>query len=137
MGKPRAKRARRGAAKAKPETPAKPLDAAAQPSAPPQELQNLGMPPDDPLASQTWMYQALVLSAYDVVRDPKISPRERRKELRTISASAAKLFPRARMHQAEQLIMSDRAELERKSRERRGAKLERRPSRVNEPGTHP
>lgn len=94
------------------------------PSAPPLEIQKLGAPPDDPLAAQAYLYQLLVISAYDVARDTKISPRERRKELRTITASAQKLMPRARLFQAEQLVLKNKAELEQKARERQGAKLE-------------
>ena len=55
-----------------------------------------------------------------------ISERERRKEIRTLGASAAKLLPDARRGEAEQLIRSDREELERKQRRR--AKLEPMPS---------
>jgi hypothetical protein len=127
-GREKKKGTRKRAAAEKPAPPApaaKPIEAAATPGAPPAELKELGPPPaDDPLKMQAWLHQVLVVSAFDVARDEKLSPRERRKELRTIAASAAKLMPRARLLQAEQLILEDRAQLEKKAHERRGAKLE-------------
>lgn len=97
------------------------------PAAPPAEIANLPAPPGDPLAAQVYAYQVMMLSLHDAAKDTTISARERRKELRTIAASAAKLMPRARLHQAEQLVLNDRAELQKKARDRRGAKLEKMP----------
>ena len=93
------------------------------PGSPPLELTELGTPPTDPLAAQAYLHRMTVLAAYDAARDPSISPKERRKEIRTLTASAAKLMPHARLWQATQLIMGDRAELEQSERDKRGAKL--------------
>lgn len=103
---------------------AKPLEAAATPAPPPKELKDLGPPPEDPLQQQAYLYKVLVMSAYDVARDEKLSPRERRKELRTISAAAQKLMPRARLAEAEARVLGYQAEIDKKARERQGAKLE-------------
>lgn len=94
---------------------------------PPAELAAMPPPPADPLQAQVYAYQMLVLSMHNTAMDPKISDRERRKELRTTAASIAKLVPRARLAQAEQMILEDRRELEQKALEKRGAKLEKRP----------
>jgi hypothetical protein len=109
---------------------AKPLESAATPGAPPKSLKDLGPPPDDPLAQQAYLYKMLVLSAADVANDGDLSPRERRKELRVISAAAQKLMPRSRLHQAEQLVLQNKDDLEKKARDRRGAKLEKLPKRA-------
>lgn len=101
------------------------------PAPPPQSLIDLGDPPTDPLAAQEWLHRAMILSAADAAVDHKISARERRKELRTISTAAAKLLPHARLYQAEQLIKRDRLELETRQRARSGAQLERRPTASN------
>lgn len=90
-------------------------------SSPPPELTALGSPPDDPLEAQAWLHRVMVLSAFDAARDTRISDRERRRELRTISSSAAKLLPHAKLWEAVKLIKADRAELDAKQRGRRGA----------------
>lgn len=100
-------------------------DAAALPGAPPESFAMFGAPSDDPLAANAQMHAALVVSFFDAMHDGNLSPRERRKELRTISASAAKLLPATRLWQAEQLIKADRREIESKAAAKRGAKLER------------
>lgn len=74
------------------------------------------------------MHKMLIASLHDAAVDPSISSTVRRKEMRTISAAAAKLMPRARLWEAEQLIKRDRKELE-ELKTRRGAKLEARPPR--------
>lgn len=84
----------------------------------------LGPPPADTLQQQAYLYKLLVLSAYDVARDKKLSPKERRKELRTTAAAAQKLMPRARLAEAEARVMGFQAEIEKKARDRHGAKLE-------------
>lgn len=113
---------------APPPPPPPPRSPSEQPSPPPAALVQLGDPPKDPLAAQEWLHRAMILSAHDAMIDENISPATRRKELRTISAAAAKLLPHARLYQAEQLIKSDRDELERRRVQRAGATLERRPT---------
>jgi hypothetical protein len=105
------------------------------PTAPPAALVELGLPPADPLAAQEWLYRANILSAHDAMNDSTISAKERRRELRTISASASRLMPDARRWQAEQLILSNQKELEAKAKSKRGAKLE--PAPVLTPAPEP
>jgi hypothetical protein len=106
----------------------KPIEAVATPAPPPAVIAEVGAPPaDDPLAMQAWMHKMLVASMSDIAKDKDLSPRERRKELRTTAAAAAKLMPRARLQHAEQLVLKQLADLEQKQRDRRGAKLEKLP----------
>jgi len=100
---------------------------------PPAALVALGTPPDDPLAAQSWLHRAMVVSAHDAMNDGTISAKERRRELRTISAAAARLMPDARRWEAEQLILSNQRELEAKAKAKRGAKLEAAPPRTAPP----
>jgi len=99
-------------------------------SSPPPELTALGSPPDDPLEAQAWLHRVMILSAFDAARDTRISDRERRRELRTISSSAAKLLPHAKLWEAVKLIKADRAELDAKQRGRRGAAVVALPTKV-------
>ena len=103
--------------------PLPPMAPSEQPSKPPQSILDLGAPPPDPLAAQAWLHKVLIASAADAAIDPDISPATRRKELRTISAAAAKLVPHSRLYEAEQLILNDRKQLEAKVRSRVSAKL--------------
>jgi len=96
-------------------------------ASPPADLASLGPPPDDPLAGTAYAHRVMMISLYDAAKDDTISSRERRKELRTIAAAAAKLVPRSRVHKAEQIVLGNKAELEIKAREQRTAKLEKRP----------
>lgn len=93
-------------------------------TAPPTAIADMPPPPEDPLAAQAYAHHMLMMMLHNAATDTKISDRERRKEMRTIAASAAKLMPRARLHAAEQRVLRQVAELERKARDRRGAKLE-------------
>lgn len=93
------------------------------PSQPPLALREFKTPPSDPLQANAELHRMLVLSAYDAATDETITARERRKEIRTITAAAAKLMPDARRWEAEQLIKADRRELEQRSADKRGAKL--------------
>lgn len=103
--------------------PLPPMIPVDKPAPPPQSIVDLGAPPDDPLAAQAWLHKVLIASAADAAIDPDISAKERRKELRTISAAAAKLVPHSRLFEAEQMIKRDRAMLEAKTRTKQGAKL--------------
>jgi membrane-bound lytic murein transglycosylase B len=104
-------------------TPAKPIDKSATPAPPPKGLLELGETPDDPLAAQALIHKALLISFFDAAKDPDLSARERRKEMRTIAASAAKVFPDARRWEATQMIKQHQAALD-NAKARRGAKLE-------------
>lgn len=126
--KARAEREVRAAANTPPGEPT-PRPPSETPSAPPAELAALGAPPDDALAAQAWAHRAVILTMYDAARDTQLPPRERRKELRVLAASAAKLMPNARRWEAEQLIKSDRADLEQRESTKHGARLEPRPAR--------
>lgn len=89
----------------------------------PEWVATLGPVPEDPLAAQYWLYRANVMSAHGALKDDTISEATRRKELRTISASASRLMPDARRWEAEQLVKKHRAELEAKATAKAGAKL--------------
>jgi len=112
-------------ADALPAAPAAPR--AEEPSQPPQELVDLGAPPKEPAKAQQWLYQAMLISARLAMLDTTISQATRRRELRTIAASAAKLFPDAERARILEEINRDRSELDRKKRARVGAKVEKRP----------
>lgn len=92
------------------------------PSPPPADLLALGPPPSDPLEANAWAHRATLLAMHSAAIDERISERERRKEIRTLGAAAAKLIPQVRLWEAEQMIREDRHELERK-RQQREAKL--------------
>lgn len=86
----------------------------------------LGNPPEDPLAAEAWTHALMIAQLAHAAVDPELTPDQRRREVRTIAAAAAKLMPRRRLYEAEQLVKSNlRALTEAKAR--RGAKLERRP----------
>lgn len=105
--------------------------ATAPPSPPPPALVALAGKIEqstDPLERQTLAHAACLASMADVLADTTISAAERRRELRTIAAAAARLFPYARLYQAEQAVKQQRAELENRKRTRAGAKLEKRPT---------
>lgn len=98
---------------------AKPVDASAVPAAPTDALAAIAKAArglEDPLAIQDAAYRALGQTFFDAAEDVKLGPRERRKELRTISASMAKLFPPARLYKVEQLIRKDREPIESRAR---------------------
>jgi len=108
-----------------PALPPRPVDASAQPAPPPQEIIALGEPPIDAMDAQSYAHRALVLSMYDAARDERLSPRERRKELRSLAYAVARLMPQARLREAERLVLDDQRELEvRRASKRVGAKLE-------------
>lgn len=81
----------------------------------------------DPLERQALVHAALCASIADVLADTKISAAERRRELRTISAAAAKSFPYRRLYEAERIVKRHERELEDRRRDKAGAKLEDRP----------
>lgn len=101
------------------------LDAAPKPTPPPAALADFKNPPTDPLHAQAELHRMVVVSAYDAAADATLTAEQRRKEIRTITSTAAKLFPESRRWKAEQMIKADRHELDKKASERRGAKLEK------------
>lgn len=103
--------------------PAPPPMPGEAPSPVPEWVDGLGPVPEDPLAAQYWLYRANVMSAHGALKDNTISEATRRKELRTISASASRLMPDARRWEAEQIVKKHRAELEAKATAKTGAKL--------------
>lgn len=101
----------------------RPVDLAAQPAPPPASLAEFTTPPADPLEANAALHRMVVLTAYNAAQDPRIGDRERRKEIRAITAVAAKLTPDTRRYEAEQAIKTDRRELEERARSKRRAKL--------------
>jgi hypothetical protein len=99
------------------------------PAAPPKVLADFEPPPDDELAAEAYLHRSLMASYYDAMQDKNLSPRERRKEMRTIAAAAAKAMPRRRLYEAEQLAKRVAEGLEVKEKQKRGAKLVPRPPR--------
>lgn len=94
---------------------------------PPKTLAELGPPPTDALEANKWAHNAMLFALHDVATDKDISPRERRKEMRTIAASIAKLTPTAEIQAGVEIVRGAREEVERKKP--RGATLEKRPKR--------
>lgn len=90
----------------------------------PKSLEQFKDPPSDPLHAQAELYRMLVLSAYDAARDPDLSAEDRRKELRTITAAAAKLFPESRRWEVEKLIRQDREAIDKRASEKAGGSIE-------------
>lgn len=93
----------------------------------PKSLEQFTEPPSDPLEAQASLYRMLVLSAYDVAKDKFLTSANRRKELRTIIAAAAKLFPESRRWEVDQLIRQDREAIDKRASEKAGATLEQMP----------
>jgi hypothetical protein len=97
---------------------AKPIDAAAKPAPPTEAVAAIAteaMGATDPLAIQDAAYRALAQTFFDAANDKDLSPRERRKELRTISAAMAKLFPESRRWKVDQLIRQDREPIDKRA----------------------
>ena len=85
--------------------------------------------PTDLLQMQAWSYRVQMASMQSAMLDPKISESARRRELRSIAAAGAAVFPDAIRAAAIREIKEDRAALEAHARKRGGAVLEdRKPS---------
>lgn len=108
--------------------PPPPTRSAESPSAPPESLVANGPPPDNAAAMQAWGYRALNLQAHEAMMDSSISQATRRKEVRTILAAAARLYPDAARYELAELIKRDERELGERKRARAAAKLEARPN---------
>lgn len=105
--------------------------AAAPPAPPPPELVAISKriaTSTDNLEMQALVHAALCASIADVLADHKLTAADRRRELRVISAAAAKSFPLRRLYEAEQTVLTARRELEDRRRARAGAAVERRAS---------
>lgn len=104
----------------------------------PDEIIRLGAPPTDPMQAQLWAYNMAIASLADAARDPLLTAEERRREMRMISSSAAKLLPRAALADAANLVKQSLADVENKRAALRpmGAKLEARPVVVVEAGVN-
>lgn len=73
------------------------------------------------------MLKALAVMSDAVVKDGDMTTDKRSKEMRSLSAAMAKLVPKSRLYEAEQTVLRDQDELNKKASERRSAKLEKRP----------
>jgi hypothetical protein len=81
----------------------------------------------DRLEQGAMMFDILSASMADVLTDATLSPVDRRRELRTISAAAAKVFPLKEMHEAIAKIDAFNAQVERRAA-RAGVELEAAPA---------
>ena len=71
-------------------------------------------------------YDVLMASMADVLADLTLTPTDRRRELRTIAAAAAKVLPIKELHEATQKVDQYLAQIDSRKRARAGAELERR-----------
>lgn len=69
-----------------------------------RDFEALGDAPADPLAAAEWAFRAQAVALREVMLDSKMSERDRRSEMRTISRAMNALLPKARLRQAELLI---------------------------------
>jgi hypothetical protein len=94
-----------------------------KPEAPSALVASLGLPPDDTVAAAKWAYQLHMRLAYDAMVDERLTPSQRRKEVRVTLAGAAKHTMDALRYDAIETIRKDREEIERKARGKAAAKL--------------
>jgi len=71
-------------------------------------------------------FDVLSASMADVLEDRSLTPADRRRELRTIAAAAAKVLPIKELHEATQKVDGYLAQIDTRKRARAGAELERR-----------
>lgn len=81
---------------------------------PASALVDLGEPPTDGLELQAYMHRAIAVAARDAMLDRKLSPSERRREVRQLALASRALVPETKLWEAVELIKGDRADLERK-----------------------
>lgn len=79
----------------------------------------------DPLAQGSYAYDAIMVAIAEVM-SADMDPAERRRELRTLTAAAAKVFPAKRWHEAEAKVDAYLAQVDARKRAKVGAELERR-----------
>lgn len=103
---------------------AKPKNGAAKPALLDQDLLALGDPPSDPLAIMEYAAKVNAIMLRKVMKDPDLSTEKKSKEVRSISNTLKGLVPKARIYRAEQIVLNNKAKLEQKMSERRGAQLE-------------
>jgi hypothetical protein len=94
---------------------ARPVDPATIPSAPASSFASIPPPPTDPLAVQEWIGLTIAAALNDTIREPKMSPERRRKEIRTLAAAYAKTVPDMRRWQAEQAAKEHRKPIEQRA----------------------
>lgn len=79
----------------------------------------------DPLERGAFAYDAIMVAIAEVMSSD-MDPAERRRELRTLSAAAAKVFPAKRWHEAEAKVDAYLAQVDARKRAKVGADLVRR-----------
>lgn len=92
-----------------------------------RKIAALGETPADPLAAQAHLLRVLTIIGDAVACDDSVPIMERSKELRSLSASVAKLVPKSRTWKAEQTVLDHQRQVKAKAKEKRGATLETRP----------
>jgi hypothetical protein len=90
-------------------------------------VKELGLPPGDTVAAAKWAYQLHMRLAYDAMMDARLTPSQRRKEVRVTLAGAAKHTMDALRYDALEVIRKDREEMERKARGKAAAKQQKAP----------
>lgn len=94
-----------------------------KPSPTPESVAALGRPPSDTVEAAKWAYQLHMELAYDAMMDDRMTPSQRRKEVRVTLAGASKHMMDALRYDTMTEIEKDRAELERKARGKANAKM--------------
>jgi hypothetical protein len=94
---------------------------------PPRSLKKLGPPPDDAVGAAKWAYQMQMKMAYHAAMDPKMTPSQRRKEVRIILAGAQKHMNDAMRYDVAKILEDNARQLEAKKRGKAQAKTEKRP----------
>jgi hypothetical protein len=105
--------------------PPPPPDNQERPEAASALVLQLGAPPTDTVAAAKWAYQLHMRLAYDAMVDARLSPSQRRKEVRVTLAGAAKHTMDALRYDALEVIRKDREDMERKARGKASAKLQK------------
>lgn len=97
-----------------------------QSSPPPQELLDLGLPPEDAAGIQKWNYRALSTAAALVLRDESLSQETRMKRFAQLTQAASRHYPDAAKFDLAERIRRDAEEISGRKRAKAAAKLERR-----------
>lgn len=92
-----------------------------KPEPPSSRLTSLGEPPGDALGAAKWAYKLHMWMAYETLMDPRLTPSQRRKEIRdTLTAAKGHMTDAAR-YDVKRLIEEDREQVEAKRRGRAAA----------------
>lgn len=70
-----------------------------------KDFASLPAPPSDALEGQSWAYQHLLVTMRQIAADERLSDRERWQQIRSTAKAMSALMPRARLRQAEKLIL--------------------------------